>query len=413
MERNYLDEGTDFYNKKKYKKAIESFKKAISLNPNLIEAWSNLGTTYMSKKDNKNAIKCYNKAIEINPKDVYSWEKLAMLYMSVHNFDKALEYYQNVTELDSKNFDAWKNSGLIFGDKEQFKEARYCLKKAAELEPNNIELQEFLASLPISNDETENENDEDKEIIMAMLALNKKKDVSFKKIGVDLRKDWSDFPKIDDISIDKNVTIIYLENEVLISLMYIDIPIPWNDLEGPCATAYLWPEATKKMRNHKSHLIISAMGIADNFSIVEKSILITKVITTIVKNSDATGIYWGSGTVVNSPERFTEVSKDCFKEGLFPVGLWIEYRIQKNENGTYNIITTGMNTFGHKEIEVQNTNKNPFEHLGNLYDLTQYLFENGPVIKDGDTFGGTAEEKNKIRFGVSLWKRPEVMILTF
>ena len=37
-------------------------------------------------------------------------------------------------------------------------------------------------------------------------------------------------------------------------------PIPWSALEGPCATAWWWPEASEKMKSHTSHILVALAG---------------------------------------------------------------------------------------------------------------------------------------------------------
>jgi len=34
-------------------------------------------------------------------------------------------------------------------------------------------------------------------------------------------------------------------------------PIPWSQLEGPCATAWYWPAAADALRDHAAHLLVT------------------------------------------------------------------------------------------------------------------------------------------------------------
>jgi len=47
--------------------AIECYKKAIEINPNIAEFYSNLGISLGDYGRNMEAIECHRKAIEINP----------------------------------------------------------------------------------------------------------------------------------------------------------------------------------------------------------------------------------------------------------------------------------------------------------------------------------------------------------
>jgi len=50
-------------------------------------------------------------------------------------------------------------------------------------------------------------------------------------------------------------------------------PIPWSALEGPCATAWWWPEATEKMKHHHSHIILALAGESGN--LVQRHVTLT------------------------------------------------------------------------------------------------------------------------------------------
>ncbi|MBN1216464.1 MAG: DUF4261 domain-containing protein [Candidatus Lokiarchaeota archaeon] len=237
--------------------------------------------------------------------------------------------------------------------------------------------------------------------------------INIKKLKKQIENDWISFPKINSIDNDKGIIMLFLDNNNAFFILDLPKPIPWSDLEGPCATAYYWSKATKELKNHTGHYIVSYIGSDINYFILEQSIIITKIIISITELIKIKGIYWGSGTVVNSPEYLIKIGKECLEKDLLPVSLWIEYRIEKNKDDTHNILTTGMDTFGHREIEIQNTRKNPFDILFSLYHFTDYLLKNGPVVKDGDTIGVTKEDKNRVKFGPSLWNRDDVLIIEF
>ena len=64
----YFYIGIAYDNKKEYDKAIESYQKALAINPKKDEAYINMGSAYDDKKEYDKAIESYQKALEINPK---------------------------------------------------------------------------------------------------------------------------------------------------------------------------------------------------------------------------------------------------------------------------------------------------------------------------------------------------------
>ncbi len=66
-----------------------------------------------------------------------------------------------------------------------------------------------------------------------------------------------------------------------------------------------------------------------------------------------------------------------------------------------NFYTRGLSEFGAKEIEILNSKKKPSEIFEFLSGLCTYLLVKGDVIEDGDTVGGSDEEKIKTKWADS------------
>ena len=47
--------------------AIESYEKALNINPDYVDAMNNIGTAYCDLENYIDAVKCYTNAIKINP----------------------------------------------------------------------------------------------------------------------------------------------------------------------------------------------------------------------------------------------------------------------------------------------------------------------------------------------------------
>ncbi len=187
-------------------------------------------------------------------------------------------------------------------------------------------------------------------------------------------------------------------------------PIPWGDLEGPCRTTLFWPDAEKELRNHTHHFIVSLMG--GRGIPLERHIWCTKFVAAVAELSDAAGVYWGNGTVVNSPAVFCSQAEVLTADDLFPP-LWIDHRIWK-DGRKVRFATTGMQAFDLPELEAEAEACPPGELFEFCGDLVIYVIKRGGPIPDGDTIGRTAEEKIKVRHTKSVWDRPgKVMKFVF
>lgn len=96
----YVGLATACFAAEKIKDAIKYLKKAIEVSPGHIPAYYNLGFMYEFNGQNDEAIAMYEKTIELKPdfKEVYI--NLGDLYMEKGEKGKALEVYQRLIEID-------------------------------------------------------------------------------------------------------------------------------------------------------------------------------------------------------------------------------------------------------------------------------------------------------------------------
>jgi len=186
-------------------------------------------------------------------------------------------------------------------------------------------------------------------------------------------------------------------------------PFPWTDLEGPCETAWWWPEASETLRDHGAHLVLSLMENPGDP--VDQALRMTRLTAVVLEASGALAVYWPEAPLVQSRDAFLEDSALADRDRL-PVHLWVDLRVFSTEEGTVSVFTAGLQALGAMEIEVRRTRVPPEEALGMVGGLVSYLAERGPVIKDGDTVGGSAEERITAHHLPSEWEREgEVLVI--
>ena len=117
-----------------------------------------------------------------------------------------------------------------------------------------------------------------------------------------LRRDW---PGLENVSVSEScgrlatITI----DEAVAAVTHIPTPIPWSQLEGPCAVAWYWPQAEAALRSHDSHLLVTLVD--ECRSPLEKSIRLTQITAAIASVSAApAGVFWGPGRLVHNPADF-------------------------------------------------------------------------------------------------------------
>lgn len=101
-ESPYLDfqQGQDFIKQGKLKEAIESFKKALELDPSYSKAYVSLGYIYGTMKNYDMAEFCFNKALEIEPATPRAHYNLGILYRKQSALFRAKSEFKKELEID-------------------------------------------------------------------------------------------------------------------------------------------------------------------------------------------------------------------------------------------------------------------------------------------------------------------------
>lgn len=187
------------------------------------------------------------------------------------------------------------------------------------------------------------------------------------------------------------------DQDVILALM--PAPIPWADLEQPCAHALMWPEAEETMRSHVAHYVVTLMGPSTP---LRSRVQLTRLTAALVSCQPACGVYWGESSLVHKPEMFAKFAEGV-TEQKFTSMLWINFILMAGSKpGTASLFTIGMKTFDLMELEVVDT-AIPLDELHErACDLATYLITSrqsqlGPIVQNGHTFGWTAEEKFLVR----------------
>src|ERR1700757_4200081 len=119
-----LDLGVQAYKNERYEEAIQHFRRAVDLNPTLLNARLYLATAYAQQyipgvdtPDNnkfaEQAIGQYKAVLELDPKNINSVKGIAYLDLQMKQFDKAKEFYRKATELDPNDPEPYYSVAVI------------------------------------------------------------------------------------------------------------------------------------------------------------------------------------------------------------------------------------------------------------------------------------------------------------
>ncbi len=79
--------------------AIPLMTQALEIDPEYVDAWSNLGIAHYQERDLEGAEKCYRRAIELNPDFVNAWANLGLTLRAQDAHEEAAEAWKRALEL--------------------------------------------------------------------------------------------------------------------------------------------------------------------------------------------------------------------------------------------------------------------------------------------------------------------------
>lgn len=232
---------------------------------------------------------------------------------------------------------------------------------------------------------------------LALIPLMPQAKLSPSAIRADFAEKWPDLPPLESKKPKEGMLEFSAgDDSAIVALM--PKPIPWSSLEGPCRTAWLWPDAEKTLRQHAGHLIVTAMCQGTP---LERAGFLTRICASILAACpQAPGVYWSDATLLVPSGIFQDFTKDILPHGP-PLHIWVDFRIGPLPGGKSGGFTTGMKAFGHMEFETQSASEPPGELRDRFLGLANYVLENGPVIQDGDTIGEDANERIRVVYADS------------
>lgn len=122
--RDQLNKGVQSYKNSRYEEAIEHFKNAASLDPELVNARLYLATAYAKlyvpgadTEENKrmaySAIEEYKRALTQDPANMNAIKGVALLSVQTKDFDQAKQYYQKAAAVSPKDPDNFQAIAVI------------------------------------------------------------------------------------------------------------------------------------------------------------------------------------------------------------------------------------------------------------------------------------------------------------
>ena len=232
---------------------------------------------------------------------------------------------------------------------------------------------------------------EDSQLILGMVILADESSFDLDTFKHDFKR--HNKSKLQKATGDNTAAVLTIDG-VMIAIAHMPAPIPWGDLEGTAKYAYNWPHVLEEIKDHKSHLIITVMETEQHP--IRGYWLFTQVICTLLRTTNALGVYKGAQSLLIHQEDYLEEAIRMNREYL-PLNLWIYFGLRTEEKGNSGY-TYGLTEFGKSEVEILRSSNSLEDIRALLFNIAHYVLDHNVVFRGGETFGFSAEEKIPITF---------------
>ena len=186
-----------------------------------------------------------------------------------------------------------------------------------------------------------------------------------------------------------SVSFVFNVGKETVAIAHMPIPIPSEDIEGTAQYAYNWQTALEDTREHKSHLIVSLMqGGQDQ---IKRFKIFTQVLCSLLRTTNAICVYKGNQSLLLPKENYLSEAA-MMRDDYLPLNLWVYFGLRVTDKGNSGY-TYGLKEFGKTEMEVINSLQSLEDIRGFLFNIAHYVLEYDVTFQDGQTVGGSEEEK--------------------
>lgn len=199
---------------------------------------------------------------------------------------------------------------------------------------------------------------------------------------------------------DNDIVTVMRGAEILGFLAPIPAAIPGGEAEENADWNFLWPNGREEAATHQAHVIVTTMSV-ENQTPILSALAVSQLALVALRLFDGIGVYWGNGNVCNSRGVFEEFCRDL-AEGHLPVPVWLRFQLVPNDDESVGIYTLGMRQFGLMDLEVDQCELDVGELFEFVANVAQYLIQRGPVIADGNTVGGSEDQRILVRHRPSM-----------
>jgi len=131
--KSWVNKGLAQAAKGEYEEALDSFDKALEMDPNLAEALYNKGCGLYCLGKSEEALIYFDKAVETNPDEDKAWYDKGTCLDSLRRYQEAITCYDRAIDIDSRYVKAFNNKGAALKKLGRYEEALDNFQKAVDI----------------------------------------------------------------------------------------------------------------------------------------------------------------------------------------------------------------------------------------------------------------------------------------
>ncbi len=128
--KDWIEKGHILFDKGKFNEAIERYKRALSNDPENVDALINIGLSYRHLEEYDKAIDFYDKVLEIEPENKTSVNNIGYALECKGNIDEAVEMYKKSLEIDPSYDIPLVNLSNIYFEKKDYENVVILFERA-------------------------------------------------------------------------------------------------------------------------------------------------------------------------------------------------------------------------------------------------------------------------------------------
>ena len=143
----YNNMGAALKDKGDLEAAIESYKQALKIKPDYADTYNNMGAALKDKGDLEAAIESYKQALKIKPDYADTYNNMGAALKDKGDLEAAIESYKQALKINPDYVDAYNNMGNALEDKGDLEAAIDSYKQALKIKPDYAEAKADLVKL--------------------------------------------------------------------------------------------------------------------------------------------------------------------------------------------------------------------------------------------------------------------------